>query len=207
MNSTASTPSASSSSSSLRSQSRPAKQARIEVDNDAETTSSSGSSFCSDGDSDSDEQDSEPHKDFLNQSEPGLHNGSPKVDLRSRVSSFLSKLAATKSTDGDGNGDKVIEILDAGDDDDVGDERNGTEDGYGQFIEMDLALGVLSEQGSDVETTENTRTVVNDNDSEEKSINNAEKHHGEVLSNLTSIARRNNTPNQRKAKRKIKEVG
>lgn len=188
-------------------------------------TSSSGS------DSDSDSESVSPAIDAPPVPKPSTTNALPPIDptIHTRLTSFFSSLAEQRANPDAAAKAEKIEIDDDEDedsgfeDDDEGTRGQGGSGGNGrQYIELDLALGVLSEKGSDNEDGEvKVPGLGGDEESESGSDDgNIEGESGGEngkggLAGLTNVAGENAgiSQNQRRKarreeqKRKIEEVG
>lgn len=162
---------------------------------DDDETSSSGSSTLTD-----DESEDEPEgrqKDARNP-RPLITQEPASTDIHNRLASFFSQLAERRSRPG-GENDEIIEKdenSDSGFEDD--------QDAGQQYIELDLAMGVLSEEpeGKKFDDVE----LPNDDDEDDTSASDSEP-----LQKLSSIAEAKDVSKadkQRKPKkRKIEELG
>ncbi|KAJ9658415.1 hypothetical protein H2198_003699 [Neophaeococcomyces mojaviensis] len=166
---------------------RSAKRIEQMGPDEAETTSSSGSDTSDDDD---DNQHSETEQAPHTQMEKPSMLATDQNNIHSRLTNFFSQLAQQRNEGG--GDDDVIERL-SDDDEDEGYEEGDEEEEGRQYVEINLALGVLSEEDAD-------------GGDEIRLPSKVEEDNGDgVLPNLKSITEQS-AASKAKAKRKIEEV-
>lgn len=164
---------------------------KVKLEEGAEETSSSGSSASeSEVERSSEKETSGRLVDWTGQAIPKTKT----TDIHNRLTSFFSQLAEQRAQpQGESN-----EVIEHGTDSDSGYEEDN--DGK-QYVELDLALGVLSEQhdGGDNEV----KLPKSEPEDDERGTE-SEK---EALRSLRSVKKRQRTRGEKAKRRKIEEVG
>ena len=165
-------------------------------------TSSSGSSVITDDEEEtlspgSDEYENENAKLTTggnSASQPSTIKAPKDTDIHNRLASFFSQLAEKRS-----QSHVADEVIEQGSDSDSGFEDDDAHDGR-QYIELDLALGVLSEEpeGKQIDNIE----LPIQQDHQETSDSD-----DEPLRKLTTIAEPDIVAQDKSKKRKIEELG
>lgn len=175
-------------------------------------TSSSGSDSDSNNDTD---EDTESNIDSTNINTTTAHpptTTNPTTNpIHTRLTSFFSQLAeqrANTRTSSDQPAQKIE--IDSDSDSGFEDEGNEREGQEARYIELDLALGVLSEKGDDEEEDEVKVREESGDVQEEDGVGGGEEVEGEDgLAGLTDIAgggRKKRRKEQSGEKRKVEEV-